>query len=58
MAKGLLFWILMILLLVAALIRWLPGPASQSPGLSLAGAVVLWALLFLLGWAVFGFVVQ
>jgi hypothetical protein len=50
MSIGMLFWVIMIVLLVTDfLVYW---PAGPHP---FGGRVVLWVLLFLLGWKVFGF---
>lgn len=58
MSIGLLFWILMILSVVFGLYRnWPkePGPAGFYP---LGGNLLLFVLLFLLGWHCFGFVIK
>jgi len=52
MPKGLLFWILMILWLVFGLYYGYPDRRF------LGGTLLIFVLFFLLGWAVFGFVVQ
>lgn len=46
---GLLFWILMILWLVFGMWAWWPLARANAPHF------FLWFLLFLLGWAQFGF---
>lgn len=46
---GLLFWILMILWIVFGLWTYWPLNRSHAP------SFLLWFLLFLLGWAQFGF---
>jgi hypothetical protein len=58
MTIGFLFWLLMILWLIFGLwINWpsQPGPAGWRP---VGGNLLLFVLLFLLGWRVFGFVIQ
>jgi hypothetical protein len=55
MTIGFLFWLLMILWLIFGLYwSWpaTPAPAAFWP---IGGHFVLWVLLFLLGWKVFGF---
>lgn len=49
---GVVFWILMILWLVAGF--WLYWPVNANPR-PFGGHFLLWFLLFLLGWATFGF---
>jgi hypothetical protein len=59
MTIGLLFWILMILWLVLG--SWAVWPAAGfTPGTAkpFGANLLLFVLLFLLGWAVFGFVIQ
>ncbi len=46
---GVVFWILMIIWLVFGLWAWWPLSKINMPNF------LLWFLLFLLGWAVFGF---
>jgi hypothetical protein len=58
MSIGFLFWLLMVLWLVFGMYwNWpsQPGPAGFGP---LGSSLLLFILLFLLGWAVFGFVIQ
>jgi hypothetical protein len=58
MTIGFLFWLLMILWLIFGLYwNWpsQPGPSGFAP---LGGNLLLFILLFLLGWATFGFVIQ
>lgn len=60
MPIGLLFWLLMVLwLLFGMVIYW---PADQSGGprafFPMGGNLLLFVLLFLLGWKAFGFVIQ
>lgn len=56
---GFLFWLLMVLWLVFGMyINW---PADQSNPRNfgiMGGNLLLFVLLFLIGWAVFGFVIQ
>ena len=49
---GVVFWILMLLWLVLGF--WFYWPINANPR-PFAGHFFLWFLLFLLGWAVFGF---
>jgi len=51
MTIGLLFWLLMILWLVFGFWVYYPAPDKRTFG----GHFLLWFLLFLLGWAQFGF---
>jgi hypothetical protein len=57
MPKGVIFWVLMILWAVYAIGGfWVP---DQYRGRFMnAGSLLMFVLLFLLGWATFGFVVQ
>lgn len=58
MSIGLLFWVLMVLWAVFGFYyNW---PASQGPNafVPLGNSLLLFILLFLLGWAEFGFVVR
>ena len=51
-----LFWLLMILWLVFGFWQWTPStPANYRP---FGGHVLLWILLFLLGWHDFGFILH
>lgn len=53
MPKGILFWVLMILWLVIGMgAVWYDGP-YRRPALT-GGSLLLFALLLLLGWAIFG----
>jgi len=58
MPIGMLFWMLMILWFVFGL--WWNWPSSNEPrGFGpIGGNLLLFILLFMLGWKVFGFVVQ
>jgi len=55
MSIAFLFWLVMILWLLFGL--WLGRPASGAPWnwSPVGGTVILWILLFMLGWRVFGF---
>jgi hypothetical protein len=56
MPLGLLYWVLMILWLIFGFWQWSPvAPANYRP---FGGHVLLWILLFIIGWRVFGFVIQ
>jgi hypothetical protein len=56
MTLGFLFWLLMILWLIFGFWQWRPViPANYGP---FGGHILLWILLFLLGWKLFGFVIQ
>ncbi len=59
MPLGVLFWLLMVLWLLFGLYWHWPAAADGPRGFApLGGNLLLFILLFLLGWAVFGFVVQ
>lgn len=52
MSKGLLFWVIMIIWLIFGLFtNW---PAGGSRPWPLGAHIILWILLALLGWQVFG----
>ena len=52
MSIALIFWIIMLVSLVFGLVgNW---PAAGARPWPLANSFVIWVLLFLLGWAVFG----
>lgn len=56
MTIGLLFWILMVLTVILNLYwEW---PADRAHAGPFGGRLLLFILLFLLGWQVFGFVVK
>jgi hypothetical protein len=58
MTIGFLFWLLMILWLVFGLWwNWTPAPPNDRRGF-VGNVLLLFVLLFLLGWKVFGFVIQ
>jgi hypothetical protein len=55
MQKGLLFWILMLLWLVLGLfVHWPTSSGSAASYGPVAGGLVLFVLIGLLGWKVFG----
>lgn len=58
MPLGVLFWVLMLLWLIFGFWQWRPvlgGPAaSYAP---FGGHILLWILLFIIGWRVFGFII-
>lgn len=57
MPVGLLFWILMVLWLVFGL--WSAWPDAGTRNFRpLGGSLLLFVLLFLLGWKAFGFILQ
>ncbi len=57
MSIGLLFWILMVLWLLFGL--WSNrGPIQGGDWSPVGGSLLLFILLFLLGWRVFGFIIQ
>lgn len=57
MPKQIAFWVLMIVWpVVHFLIMRVEQPRPTAQGISLA--FVMWVLFFLLGWQVFGFVIQ
>jgi cytochrome b len=52
--KGLIFWVLMLLaLLFGGFSRW-PGGPGANPRFEFVGDLMLFVLLLLLGWGVFG----
>ena len=54
MSKGLIFWVLMIIWAVFGVLRNQTSDARFGWG----GDILEFVLFFLLGWAIFGFVVQ
>ena len=56
MSIGLLFWVLMVLWLVLGVFNW-PGRAADAR-FAMGGSLLEFILLFLLGWRIFGFIVQ
>lgn len=58
MSKGLVFWLVMIIAIIFALIAGWPGATPGNYRYTTANSIVVWILLFILGWAVFGFVIQ
>lgn len=57
MTIGFLFWLLMILWLLFGL-YWDSGDLRAGNFGRVGGNLLLWILLFLLGWKVFGFPIQ
>ncbi len=57
MTIGFLFWLLMLLWLLFGLYMNRPAIAGGNYGI-LGGNLLLFILLFLLGWRVFGFIIQ
>ena len=57
MSIGLLFWVLMILWLVLGFVWNREAIKGGNYGL-IGGSLLLFILLFLLGWRAFGFVIQ
>ena len=55
MSIGLLFWVLMVLWFVLGIARW---QGVNDSRLALGGDLLVFILLFLLGWAQFGFVIH
>lgn len=55
MSIGLVFWVLMLLWLVLGFFWYKQEPGTRW---AVGGGFLLWFLLFLLGWAVFGFPIQ
>jgi len=59
MEIGFLFWLLMILWLIFGLWSgWPANTADRRAFMPLGGNLLLFILLFLLGWKVFGFVIK
>ncbi len=57
MPIGFIFWLIMLL----SIVFWLGGywgPYANNPGITRFNSVWLFILLFILGWAVFGFAIQ
>jgi hypothetical protein len=57
MSLGLLFWLIMIIWFVLGIFRNWPG-ATVDGRLLMGGALLEFVLFFILGWRVFGFVIQ
>ena len=58
MSIGFIFWLLMLLWLLFGLYwHWPADPGPRGFGV-LGGNLILFVLLFLLGWRVFGFIIQ
>ena len=59
MSIGLLFWLLMVLWLVFGVCAHWPSGSSGPWGfVPFGGTILLWILLFLLGWHSFGFIIH
>lgn len=56
MSIGFIFWLLMLLWIIAALGRRFGGP--NYPWFEPAGDVLILILFFLLGWHAFGFIIR
>ena len=56
MSIGFIFWLLMILWLVFGMYTTWPATRESFP--QFGGSLLLFVLLFLLGWRTFGFVIQ
>jgi hypothetical protein len=59
MPKGLLFWVVFVIaVLFGCWANW-GGGTANPPNMRWFGvSAVIWVLIFLLGWGVYGFVVQ
>jgi len=58
MSKGEVFWLVFVIaVLFGGFVSW-PRETPLSPRFVFGGNVVIWILIFLLGWAQFGFVVH
>ena len=57
MPIGILFWVLMILWLLFGLVSWRRPTIVGNYGM-FGNGLFLWFLLFLLGWGLFGFILQ
>ncbi len=59
MPLGLVFWILMLLWFVFGfVVYWPEQPTSRMSWAPFGGNLLLFILLFILGWQCFGFVIQ
>ncbi len=59
MPAGMIFWMLMILWFIFGLWWNWPDPAAGRAGFGpIGGNILLFVLLFILGWKSFGFVIQ
>jgi hypothetical protein len=58
MPKGILFWVLMVLALIFSVWSNYDSVGGKWTARPLGMSLFVWILLFILGWAVFGFVVQ
>lgn len=57
MTIGFLFWLIMVVTLLFGGWFQFSSPNGRSSGLA-GMSLLIWVLLFLLGWKVFGFVIQ
>jgi hypothetical protein len=57
MPLGFLFWLLMVLWLLFG-VFWSHWPMSQENYRPFGGSLLLFVLLFIIGWKLFGFVIQ
>lgn len=58
MTLAFLFWFFMLLWLLFGLIGAYPFPTDRRGWAITGGGFLLWLLLFVLGWAVFGFPIK
>ncbi len=57
MTLGFIFWLIMLLCLLLGGLGW-RGPEANRASFTFGSNLLLYILLFLLGWAVFGFVIS
>lgn len=58
MEKGFVFWLLMLLWVISGIyIQW-PSASPRPPGVLVVDSILLFVLLFLLGWHAFGFMIH
>jgi hypothetical protein len=58
MTKAEVFWLIYVVAVLFGLYFTWPSPNPRNPYHTFGGNVILWILIFLLGWAQFGFVVH
>lgn len=58
MTIAFLYWLLMILWFIFGVFPWGPWPSAPSGWRPFGGSFLLWVLLFLLGWHVFGWPIR
>lgn len=58
MSKGLAFWIVFLLWIVMFVLAGWQARADPAARQGMVSSVLVFILLFLLGWATFGFIVQ